>query len=47
MCPGLTPSANVEGSTYEVSFHEPEEVERMLREEMGDSRVTLTPVKGL
>ena len=28
--PGLTPSANVEGSGCEVSFHERDEVDRIL-----------------
>ena len=47
VCPGLKLSANVEGSGYEVSFHERHEVHRMLREELGGPRVTSTPVKGL
>ena len=45
--PGLTSSANVEGSSCEVSFHERDEVDRILREEMGGSRVTSFLVKGL
>ena len=28
LCPGLTPSANVEGSSCEVSFHERDEMDR-------------------
>ena len=47
VCSCLTPSANVEGSSCEVSFHEPDEVDRILREELGGSRVTSTPVEGL
>ena len=47
MCPGLTPSAHVEGGSCEASFHERAEVDRLLREEMGGSCVTSTPVKGL
>ena len=47
VCPSLTPSANVEGSSFEVSFHERDEVDRILREELGGSRATSTPVKGL
>ena len=37
VCPGLTPSANVEGSSCEVSFQERNEVDRILREELGGS----------
>ena len=47
VCPGLTSSANVEGSSCEVFSHERDEVDRHLREELGGSRVTSTPVKGL
>ena len=47
VCTGLTSSANVEGSDYEVSFRERDEVDRILREELDGSRVTSTPVKGL
>ena len=47
VCPGLTASANVEGSSCEVFSHELDEVDRILREVLGGSRVTSTPVKGL
>ena len=47
VCPGLTSSANVEGSSCEVFSHERDEVDRILREELGGSRVIPTPVKGL
>ena len=47
VCPGLTPSANLERSCCEVSFHERDEVDRNLREELGGSGVTSNPVKGL
>ena len=43
---GLTPSGNVEGKNCEVSFHERDEVDRILREALGGSRVISTPVKG-
>ena len=46
-CPVLTPSGNVGGSGCEVSSHEHDEVDRILREELGGSRVTSTPVKSL
>ena len=46
VCPGLTISANVDGSSCEVSFHERDEVDKILREELGGSRVTST-LKGL
>ena len=46
-CPGLTSSANVEGNSCEVFSRERDEVDRILREELGGSRVTSTPVKGL
>ena len=46
-CPVLTSRANVEGSSFEVFFHEHDEVDRILRDELGGSRVTSTPVKGL
>ena len=45
--PGLTSKANVEESGCGVSFFEREEVERILREKLGGSRLTSTPVKGL
>ena len=47
VCPGLTSSANVQGSSCEMFPHERDEVDRLLREEMGGSLVTSTPVKGL
>ena len=47
VCPGLTPCANVEGSSSEVSFHERDEVDRILREELGGSRVISIPLKSL
>ena len=47
VCPSLTPSANLEGSVCEASFHERDEVDRILREELSGSRVTSTPLKGL
>ena len=40
VCPGLTPSANLEGSGCEVSFHKRDEVDRVLREELDGSSVT-------
>ena len=43
----MTPSANSEGSGCEVSSHQRDEVDRNLRENLGGSRVTSTPVKGL
>ena len=47
VCPGFTSSGNVEGSNCEVFSHGRDEVDRLLREEFGGSRVTSTPVKGL
>ena len=47
VCPGLTPSVNIEGSGYEVSFHERHEVDRILRQQLGVSRVNSAPVTGL
>ena len=47
LCPGLTPNANVEGSSCEVSFDERDEVDRILWEKLGGSCVTSAPVKGL
>ena len=43
----MTSSANVEGSSCEVFSHERDEVDRPLLENLGGSRVTSTPVKGL
>ena len=40
MCPSLTPGANLEGSGCEASSHELDEVDGLLREELGGSRVT-------
>ena len=47
VCPGLTPSVNVEGGSCEMAFHERDEVDRILRTELGGSRVNSTPVNGL
>ena len=47
VCLGLTSGSNVEGSSCEVFSHERDEVDRILRKELGSSRVTSTPVKGL
>ena len=47
VCPGLTSSTNVEAISCEVFSHERDEVDRILREELGGSRVTSTLVKGL
>ena len=47
MCRGLTTSANLEGSDCEASSHERDEMDRLLREELGGSRVPSTPVMGL
>ena len=47
VCPGLTSSAIVDKSSCEVSFRKRDQVDRILREELGGSRVTSTPVKGL
>ena len=47
MCPGLTSSVNVEGCSGVVFSVGSDEVYRILREELGGSRVTSTPVKGL
>ena len=43
----MTPCANLEGSGREASFHERDEVDRNLREELSRSCVTSTPLKGL
>ena len=47
VCPGLTSSADVEGSRCEVFSRGRDELDRILRDELGGSRVTSTPVKGL
>ena len=47
VCPRLTSSADVEGSRCEVFSRGRDELDRVLREELGGSRVTSTPVKGL
>ena len=47
VCPGLTPTADVEGSRWEVFSRGRDELDRILRVELGGSRVTSTPVKGL
>ena len=46
-CPVLTASSNVEEGAFEVSSHGPDEIDRLLREGLGSSRVTSTSVKGL
>ena len=45
--PGLTSSADVEGSRCEVFARGRDELDRILRDELGSSHVTSTPVKGL
>ena len=47
VCPGLTSNANVEEGSCEVFSRGRDEMDRFLREELGGSRVTSTPVKGL
>ena len=47
VCPGLTSSADVEGSRCEVFSRGGNELDRILRDELGGSHVTSTPVKGL
>ena len=47
VCPGLTTSADVEGSRCEVFSRGGNELDRILRDELGGSHVTSTPVKGL
>ena len=47
VCPGLTSSADVEGSRCEVFSRGRDELDRILRDELGGSRVTSTPVKSL
>ena len=47
VCPGLTSSADVEGSRCEVFSRGGNELDRSLRDELGGSHVTSTPVKGL
>ena len=47
VCPRLTSSADVEGSRCEVFSRGRDELDRILREELGGSRVISTPVKGL
>ena len=47
VCPGLTSNANVEEGSCEVFSRGRDEMDRILREELGGSRVTSTPVKGL
>ena len=47
VCPGLTSSADVEGSRCEVFSRGDNELDRILRDELGGSHVTSTPVKGL
>ena len=47
VCPGLTSSAVVEGSRCEVFSRGRDELDRILRDKLGGSRVTSTPVKGM
>ena len=47
VCPGLTSSADVERSRCEVFSRGDNELDRILRDELGGSHVTSTPVKGL
>ena len=47
VCPGLTSSADVEGSRCEVFARGRDKLDRILRDELGGSHVTSTPVKGL
>ena len=47
VCPGLTSNANVKEGSCEVFSRGRDEMDRILREELGGSRVTSTPVKGL
>ena len=47
VCPGLTASANLEGRDFEGSSYERDGSDRILREELGGSRVISTPVRGL
>ena len=47
VCPGLKSSADVEGSRCEVFSCGRDELDRIMRDELGGSHVTSTPVKGL
>ena len=47
VCPGLKSSADVEGSRCEVFSRGRDELDRILRDEFGGSRLTSTHVKGL
>ena len=47
VCPGLTSSADVEGSRCEVFSRGGNELDRILRDELGGSHVTSIPVKCL
>ena len=47
MCPGLTSGADVEGGHCELFSRGGDELDRILRDELGGSHVTSTPVKGL
>ena len=47
VCPGLISSAYLEGSRCEVVSRGGNELERILRDELGGSHVTSNPVKGL
>ena len=47
VCPGLTSNAHVEEGSCELFSRGRDEMGRILREELGGSRVTSTPVKGL
>ena len=47
VCPGLTSSADMEGNRCEVFARGRDELDRILRDELGGSHVTSTPVKCL
>ena len=47
VCPGLTSSADVEGSRCEVFSRGRDQLDRILRDKLGGLRLTSTPVKGL
>ena len=47
VCAGLTSSADVEESRCEVFSRGRDELDRILRDELGGSRVSSTPIKGL
>ena len=47
VCPGLTSGADVEAGRCEIFSRGGDELDRILRDELGGSHVTSTPVKGL